>query len=108
MPKLRHVGRIKPRYNPTPNAKERAHHERLIAMPCICCDREGGVFHHLLSRAAGMRWRRDHEWGLPMRDECHRALHGYGNERAWFEPLGIDPVAAAEFLRMESLHEGIL
>jgi hypothetical protein len=107
MPKINHK-RIKPRYNLTPNAKERAHHERLIAMPCICCGREGGVFHHLLSRADGMRWRRDHEWGLPMRDECHRALHAHGNERVWCEGKGFDPVEVARFLRLESQTEGII
>ena len=108
MYKLPVRNRIKPGYNPKPNAKELAHHMRLIEMPCICCGREGGVFHHLLSRAAGMRWRRDHEWGLPMRDECHRALHAYGNELVWFEVLGIDPISVAEFLRLESITEGIL
>ena len=101
---VRH-GRIKPKYNRVPNAKERRHHERLMNLPCLACGGAGGVFHHLLSDCSGKRWRRDHEWGLPLCDPCHRALHAHGNEREWGK---FDPVNEAAMLRLESMQEGIL
>ena len=54
---------------------------------------------------SGKRWRRDHEWGLPLCDPCHRALHAHGNEREW---CNFDPVNEAAMLRLESIQEGIL
>jgi hypothetical protein len=100
--------RIRPRYNPTPTAAEKAHHLRLMDMPCICCGREGGVFHHLLSRNPFGRWRRDHELGLPMSDYCHRSLHADGDEWAYCMARGFEPVAEALRLRDESRTLGIL
>lgn len=108
MSKLPAHNRIKSKYNPKPSAKELAHHMRLIDMPCICCGRVGGVFHHLLSRAGGMRWRRDHEYGLPLADICHRSLHADGDEWAWCMARGFDPVREAIRLRLESIELGIL
>lgn len=100
--------RIKPKYNPVPNARERRHHERLIAMPCKACGGAGGVFHHLLSDCNGKRWRRDHEWGLPLCDPCHRALHAHGNEWEWCRQAGFDVVDEAKIERLVSVMEGIL
>ena len=101
---VRH-GRIKPKYNPVPNAKERRHHERLMNLPCLACGGAGGVVHHVLTRHFEKRWRRDHEWVLPMDDNCHRALHAHGNEREW---CNFDPVNEAAMLRLESITIGIL
>lgn len=106
--RLRPFSRIKPRYNPVPSAKEKRHHIRLINLPCIACKGAGGVFHHLLSHATGKRWRRDHEYGLPLCDHCHRALHTHGDEREWCQVQGFDAVREAEFLRMESMQGGVL
>ena len=97
--------RMKAKYNPVPNAKERRHHERLMNLPCLACGGAGGVVHHVLTRHFEKRWRRDHEWVLPMDDNCHRALHACGNEREWCE---FDPVNEAAMLRLESIQEGIL
>jgi hypothetical protein len=110
MSKVRKVshGRIKERYNPTPTPAEKLHHLRLIALPCICCGRDGGIVHHVLTSHIEKRWRRDHEWVLPMNDDCHRSLHSHGKERLWCEDRGFDPVHEAAFLRLESISEGIL
>ena len=107
-PKLRPCLRMKPKYNPTPNARELRHHMRLINLPCIACKGAGGVFHHLLSDATGKRWRRDHEYGLPMCDHCHRALHAHGDERAWCQVHGFNAGLEAGLHRLESIQAGIL
>ena len=106
--KLRPFLRIKEKYNPKPNARELRHHVRLCNLPCIACGGAGGVFHHLLSEATGKRWRRDHEYGLPMCDHCHRALHAHGDERTWCQVQGFDPSIEAGLHRLESIQAGIL
>jgi hypothetical protein len=108
LPKLRPFLRIKEKYNPKPNAREMRHHIRLCNLPCIACGGAGGVFHHLLSEATGKRWRRDHEFGLPMCDHCHRALHAHGDERTWCQVQGFDAGTEAEMSRLESIQQGIL
>lgn len=106
--KLRPFLRIKEKYSPKPNARELRHHIRLCNLPCIACGGAGGVFHHLLSEATGKRWRRDHEYGLPMCDHCHRALHAHGDERAWCQVQGFDAGTEAAMFRLESIQAGIL
>ncbi len=108
LPKLRPFLRIKEKYNPKPNARELRHHIRLCNLPCIACGGAGGVFHHLLSEATGKRWKRDHEYGLPMCNDCHCALHGHGDERAWCQVQGFDPSIEAGVYRLESIQAGIL
>ena len=90
------TGHIKQRYNPEPTARERRYHEWLMAeYPCACgCGEASTVVHHPLTRHPEQRWRRDHEFVVPMADACHRALHAMGREslfsdvpfadRAWF------------------------
>ena len=106
MLKLPKFGRMKAKYNPVPNARERAYHEWLLERElCFCCWQMAEVVHHPLQRHPDQRWRRDHEWGLPLCDPCHRALHAHGNEREWCK---FDPVNEAALLRLESIQEGIL
>lgn len=107
-PKLRPFLRIKEKYNPKPNARELRHHIRLCNLPCLACGGAGGVFHHLLSFATGKRWRRDHEFGLPLCDCCHRSLHAHGDEQEWCDVYGFDAVSEAETLRLQSIQVGIL
>jgi len=99
MPKLRPTGRIKPKYSPTPSASERAFHITMCGFHCIACERAGGLFHHLMSDAPGKRWRRDHEFGLPLCNDCHTALHMHGNEKAWCAGYGFDPAERAGYYR---------
>lgn len=81
-PKLRQTKRIKEKYNAVPNARERAYHLWLIdTFPCICgCGAPSGVVHHPLTRHPAQRWRRDHEFVVPMDGHCHMALHQAGSE----------------------------
>ena len=84
--------RVKERYNPTPTAREKAYHLWLMEVfPCICgCGGASTVVHHPLTRHPAQRWRRDHEYVVPMAAECHMYLHATGDERLWRPdlPLG--------------------
>lgn len=76
------TGRIKAKYNATPTDRERSYHLWLMAeFPCVCgCGETATVVHHPLTRHPEQRWRRDHEYVVPMTDHCHRALHAMGRE----------------------------
>lgn len=89
--------RIKPKYNPSPTAQERAFHLWLMdAYPCVCgCGRVATEVRHPLQRHPAQRWRRDHEFVVPMWWECHREVHRHGSdefaEKAWqYRSYGID------------------
>lgn len=88
---------IRPKYNPTPNARERKFHLWLMdAYPCACgCGRPATEVHHPLQRHPAQRWRRDHTFVVPLWWECHREVHRHGSdtfaERAWqFRSYGFD------------------
>jgi hypothetical protein len=97
MPKVRTVahGRIKERYNPVPTVREKAYHIWLIeTFGCICgCDGASEVVHHPLTRHPEQRWRRDHEFVVPMTAQHHIDLHLNGNERDWRPNLPLDQLA---------------
>lgn len=85
-------GRIKARYNPTPNAAERRHEQRLEKLPCFGCGRFGVSCHHVMTDFPAKRWRRDHRFQLPVCWACHQGpqgIHGLGSERAWLATVGI-------------------
>ncbi len=102
------TGRIKPKYNPTPTAAEKRFHEWLIEnFICFCgCERHATVVHHPLTRHPEQRWRRDHEYVVPMFWMCHVALHRHGNERTWNPDLRFDE-GAAEYREM-GVRQGLL
>jgi len=101
--------RIKEKYSRTPNAREREHHERVMQEPCAACGiRPCGVAHHLMQDAPDKRWRRDHQFTVPLCDPCHRALHAHGGEAKWSLENGFNAVHVARFERLVSQQEGIL
>ena len=108
IPKVRKQGRIKPKYNATPKAHEKAYHVWLIEnFVCFCeCGAQAGCVHHPLTRHPEQRWRRDHEYVVPMADGCHKALHLAGSEAAYAGHLDFAQ-GAAEYRRMGQ-REGFL
>jgi len=79
---------IRDKYHPTPNKAERAHHLRLIELPCIGCGMEPcGVVHHVLGHDAIKRWRRDHRIVVPVCHSCHTEIHK--GEANWEEVKGV-------------------
>jgi len=84
-------GRIKERYNPIPTAREKAYHLWLMAeYPCVCgCGGASEVVHHPLTRHPDQRWRRDHEYVVPMTADHHFELHAIGDEEKWRPDLDL-------------------
>lgn len=89
IPKNKGHGRIKARYNPTPTKREKDYHAWLMEnFPCACgCGGQSTVVHHPLERHWGQRWRRDHEFVVPMNGFCHMDLHRKGSETGRFEGM---------------------
>ena len=102
------TGRIKPKYNATPTAREKGFHLWVMeSFPCACgCGGVSEVVHHPLKRHPMQRWRRDHEFVVPMTAFCHMALHGAGSEDA-FQP-GWDYALKAEVYRARGYEAGQL
>jgi hypothetical protein len=98
MPKLPPRKRIKPKYNPITTAREKAFHLWLMdTFPCVCgCGKRSTVVHHPLQRHHNQRWRRDHEFVVPMDGYCHMDLHQkngsdkYAEAAAQYRQQGID------------------
>lgn len=100
-------GRIKERYNARPTERERNFHLWLMAeFECGCgCGGAPTVVHHPLTRHPEQRWRRDHEFVVPMTDGCHREVHRRGHERdAPFNGLA----DRAAWLREQAIEAGKL
>jgi hypothetical protein len=99
--------RIKPKYNPQPNAEEKRHEERIRELPCIGCGRHGVELHHTMLDFPGKRFRRDHRFQIPVCPDCHRGrdgIHGIGCERTWGQRYGVDTSGIAQQLWWESVN----
>ena len=91
------MARTKPKYNAKPTEREKQFHLWLMAeVSCACgCGQASTVVHHPLKRHPDQRWRRDHEFVVPMNAQCHFDLHQQGSEdfdaaeRAnWYRAMG--------------------
>jgi hypothetical protein len=106
--------RMKAKQSAPATAKERAHMERVAALPCLVCGGNSTV-HHVTGSAYVMgRLPRSHQLVVPLCPTHHQIQHGPKesvealNHRGFYKMHGIDLLAEAEFLRLESINEGIL
>jgi hypothetical protein len=84
--------------------RSKAHMSYVASQPCIVCMWQYVQVHHLTCspdpKARGLK--AGDNWTLPMCADDHTALHARGDERAFWQALGIDPLQAAERLWLES------
>jgi hypothetical protein len=79
--------------------RDRDHLRFVAAQPCLVCGRTPSDPHHIKSaeqRAMGRKV--SDRFTVPICRLHHRELHRRGNERAWWESQGIDPLAVAATL----------
>lgn len=106
--------RMKPKVATPPTAKERAHMERVAALPCLVCGGKATVHHVTGSSHVMGRLPRSHEMVVPLCPVHHQIQHGPKESvealghRGFYRKHKIDLLAEAEFLRLESIAEGIL
>jgi ERF superfamily len=79
--------------------RDRAHLRFVSGQPCLLCGRRPSDAHHLRfaqPRALGRRV--SDEYAVPLCRTHHRALHRHGDETAWWEANGFDPLVVAREL----------
>lgn len=73
-PKVPKHGRIKEKYRPTPNAKEKRYHSWLRDRGCLICEREASI-HHVTTEGKE-RIQRNHMLVTPLCPEHHQGSSG--------------------------------
>jgi hypothetical protein len=83
--------------------RDRDHVKSVAKNPCLICSRQPADAHHLRfaqSRALGRKV--SDEFTVPLCRGHHRELHHASDEVAWWARVGIEPLAAARELWLES------
>jgi hypothetical protein len=83
--------------------RDRDHIRHVMKQPCLICGRRPSDPHHLRfaqSRALGRK--SSDEFTVPMCRTHHREVHRCGDESAWWQKIGMDPLAAARMLWLET------
>jgi hypothetical protein len=83
--------------------RDRDHIRHVIKQPCLVCGRRPSDPHHLRfaqSRALGRKV--SDEFTVPLCRTHHREIHRCGDEGLWWQNTGIDPLAAARALWLET------
>ena len=83
-------------------------HLRFVAkQPCLICGRKPSDPHHLRfmqPRALGRKV--SDEFAVPLCRIHHRAVHRVGNEAAWWQDAGIEPIKVARKLWKQTRLDG--
>jgi hypothetical protein len=83
--------------------RDREHVRSVMRNGCLVCGRTPSDPHHLRfaqKRALGRKV--SDEFTVPLCRGHHRELHRHGDEAAWWTRLGLDPIATARTLWLES------
>jgi hypothetical protein len=83
--------------------RDRDHVRHVIKQPCLICGRRPSDPHHLRfaqSRALGRKV--SDEFTVPLCRAHHREVHRCTDEGSWWRKTGIDPIAAARTLWLET------
>jgi hypothetical protein len=79
--------------------RDREHLKFVAAQPCLVCGRTPSDPHHIkFAEQQAMGRRVSDRFTVPICRLHHRELHRRGNERAWWQRQGIDPLAIAATL----------
>ena len=79
--------------------RDREHLKFVAAQPCLVCGRIPSDPHHLkFAEQRAMGRKVSDRSTVPICRLHHRELHRCGNERAWWQKQGIDPLAIAATL----------
>ena len=87
--------------------RDKEHRKFVSLQPCLVCGRKPCDSHHVRfaqPRAFGRKV--SDEFSVPVCRGHHRALHRSGDEAAWWEEVGIDPIEAARNLWNETQRNG--
>ena len=96
---------VTPRTKPI-RRRNKAHLALVASQPCLLCQKGPCDAHHLkMAQPRSLGRKVSDQFTVPLCRRHHRELHRHGNERAWWQNQGIDPLPAAADLweRTQSL-----
>jgi hypothetical protein len=83
--------------------RDRQHVRRVIKQPCLICGRNPSDPHHLrFAQLRALGRKVSDEFTVPLCRAHHREVHRWGDEAAWWQRSGIDPLVAARTLWLET------
>jgi hypothetical protein len=83
--------------------RDREHVKSVAQQPCLVCGRRPADAHHLrFAQAAALGRKVSDEFTVPLCRGHHREVHHCGDEAAWWDKTGIDPIATARSLWLKS------
>ena len=83
--------------------RDRDHIRHVIKQPCLICGRRPSDPHHLrFAQSRALSRKVSDEFTVPLCRGHHREIHRSGNEGLWWRNTGIDPLAAARTLWLET------
>jgi hypothetical protein len=83
--------------------RDRDHIRHVIKQPCLVCGRRPSDPHHLrFAQSHALGRKVSDEFTVPLCRAHHREVHRCGNEDSWWGNTGIDPLAAARALWLET------
>jgi ERF superfamily len=83
--------------------RDRDHLRFVAAQPCLVCGRIPSDAHHIkFAQHLAMARKVSDKFTVPICRLHHRELHRRGNERAWWQSQGIDPLPAAATFWMKT------
>jgi hypothetical protein len=79
--------------------RNRQHLKLVVSLPCLVCGRTPSDAHHIkFAEQRAMGRKVSDRFTVPVCRLHHRELHRQGNERAWWQSQGIDPLDIAATL----------
>jgi hypothetical protein len=79
--------------------RDRAHLKLVSKQPCLVCGRRPCDAHHLrFSQPRALSRKVSDEFTVPLCRGHHRELHRRGDEKRWWEEVGVNPTVAARTL----------
>ena len=76
--------------------RNREHLRYVAKQPCLVCGRKPSDPHHLrFAQPRALGRKASDEFAVPLCRIHHRLVHRMGNEGAWWQEVGIDPIKAA-------------
>jgi hypothetical protein len=92
----------------TPKRYRNKEHLRFVAQQaCILCGRKPSEAHHIrFAQPRALGRKASDEFAVPLCRSHHRAIHRAGDEKAWWQKAGIDPLKIARKLwKLTRIHE---
>jgi hypothetical protein len=83
--------------------RDRDHIRHVMKQPCLICGRRPSDPHHLrFAQCRALGRKVSDEFAVPLCRTHHREIHRCGDEGSWWRNTGIDPLAAARTLWLET------